>query len=428
MKRLKLVLAVLLIIAFLFCSLISVFAVNEYRIALFADNAGVFACESDETTVTVRDVVNSKGYKYSFESKVLSYCVTGGVLYAATSTGQSSVVIVAEAKNGLIIKKIPIKTQHVGNTTKICVDGDGRIYLFNHKKQAEVYDAKGKYIGTTSNMFFSMTVVKGSVYASNTSGIYRLNGSSESFVCGCGNDLVYGISSEYIATLSGSVHNVNTGKKVLSLDMNRLYSVALSAKYFIALKGNNIDVYDRNSAEHISSYKLSFSPYGICAAGGKVYVIKDTAVGISVVKYKESNFLASDSTNSDGSLSNPTGISFGKYKTSGKCVFLPSLTTRVEFRSEVKYDGYTLKFNKSSGLGTNTKATFTKDNKSYVYTIIVKGDITGAGRINEEDVNVLSNCLLGLDKVGGIYKTAADMNGDGKLSNVDLVMQDRRLN
>ena len=137
MKRIKSFLSVLLITAFLFCSFSVVAGINKYRMTLFVDKAGIFACESNGNTVTVRGVDNSTLNNYSFESNVFSYCVTGGKLYAVMPTNQASVLVAAEAKNGKIIKNTVVKTQRVSKSTKLCVDSGGRIYLSDNSNHID---------------------------------------------------------------------------------------------------------------------------------------------------------------------------------------------------------------------------------------------------------------------------------------------------
>ena len=122
------------------------------------------------------------------------------------------------------------------------------------------------------------------------------------------------------------------------------------------------------------------------------------------------------------------GLNFGKYKVSGKYICVEPQTLRSEFKSNITYEGYDLKFSKQSGLGTGTKAKFTRNGKTYTYTFIVMGDINGTGTVNSRDVKIMFNCLFGINTVGGVYKTAADMNGDEKLSTADLVMLDKIIN
>ena len=428
MKQIKTVLSVLIIITFLFCAFFRASGLNDKSSELFVDTLGIYVCESDDNSVTVRGVTNSADFKYTFDQKVLSCCVTRGILYVLTTTNQPGTVMVTAAKNGEFTNKISIKPRRVSNNTKICVDAKGRIYLFDFRKCVEIYNSDGKYLKTTSNNFLSLIQINGKVYVSDSSGIYRLSGTSESVVCECDADeLIYAASKDYIATKSGAVYSIKNGKRVLKVKSNRLYSIAAGSKYILFLNGNTINVYSKSSFKLLNSYKLSFTPYAVCAKGGKAYLISDNAGEISVKNYNESVFLSAVSTKNGSFSQASTKIKFGKFITRGRYIFLPPLTTRTEFRSETSFDGFTLKFNKSRGLGTGTKAVFTKDKETYTYTIVVTGDITGTGRITKNDVSIMFNCLFGVDKVGGVYKTAADMNGDGKLSNADLVMLDRKV-
>lgn len=429
MKQLKRFASVIIVITFLLCTVLCAGSVGAYNVSVFIDTSGVFVCESDGSSLSVRGVDNYTDFKYTFKYQPFSFCMSKGVLYAVMSDGQPESLLVVAVKNGKSVNSLSIKGKNFTKRVSVCVDDNGRIYLTNNQRKIEIYDSKGKYIKTSSNAYVSVTGLRGKVFASNGFGIYRLYGNSESIVCKCSaSDSIYPVSADCIATLSGAVYNIKNGQKVFSDSVNRLNCIAASSKYIFVLKDNTVYVYNRKNAKLLNSYKLGYSACAVCSRGNKVYIINGSTNKLSVKKYNDSYFLPSDSTDSPSSSVSSTDISFGKYKTSGGYLFLPPLLTRAEFRSEISYDGYTLKFNKSSGLGTNTKAVFTKDNTSYTYTIIVKGDITGTGRINDSDIDIMFNCLLGIDKVSGIYKTAADMNGDGKLSNIDLVMQDKSIN
>lgn len=428
MRRLNTVVSVLLIITLLFCSFSTVTGLNAGNVSIYYDNSGIYVCIKGDYSVSVKSVTSGSGYKYSFDNKVISCCVANGNLYTAMSTNQSGILIMAVAKNGKITKKFNFSTKRVGSDTRMCVDGSGRIYLRGYKGCVEVYDSKGKYIATTSKGYGSMIQIKGKIFTSDSSGIYRLSAQSETVACRCKATAgIYAASSDCIAVLSGAVYNISSGKQVFPSASGKGYSVAVGSKMVAVMSGSEVNTYDKNSGNHIKTTAIGFEPSAICACGGKVYLISGSSGGISVRKYQESYFLPSASTKSDNSSAPATNINFGKYRTKGSYIFLPVNTTRAEFKSEIKYDGYSLKFNKSGSLGTSTKAVFSKDNKTYTYTIVVMGDVSGTGRINKRDCEIMFNCLFGLDKVGGAYKIAADMNGDGKLSNVDLVMLDRKI-
>lgn len=427
MRQLKAFVCAVLIITFLLCSFSAASGLNKNTIGIFVDSSGVYACESTDYNVAVRSLNNSTQYQYSYNNKVLSYCVTGGVLYALNSTNQSRIVTVTAAKSGKFTKTVTFKTNNVPNNTRLGVDSEGMIYIFDNRRRAEIYNSKGSYIKTTANTYSSLTQISGNVYASNSSGIYRLNSKSETQVCKCKADtLVYAVSKDCAATLYGNVYNLNSGKEALTTDSKKPYSITLSSNYCFALKNSTMYVYDKKNRKLLNSYALAYSPYAVCAVGSRVYTISDTSDGFSVKKYKESVFLSASSTNNSKTYQNPSNIKFGSYKLKGKYIFLPPRTTKAEFRENISYNDYKLKFSYTRGLGTNTKAVFTKGDKSYTYTIVVLGDITGTGYTTKNDEGIMFNCLFGLDKVGGVYKTAADINGDGKLSNIDLVMIDRK--
>lgn len=427
MRQLKAFVCAVLIITFLVCSFSASFALNENTFNVFWDGSGIYACESSDYSVTVNSIKTSAQYKYSYNNKVLSYCVTGGTLYTVSRTNQDQIASITTAKDGKIKKSFTIKTHNVSYYTQLCVDGNGVLYILDNRKHAEVYSSAGSYIKTTSNTFCSLLQVNGKVFASNSTGIYRLNGKSESLVCKCCADTrIYTVSKDYIATLYGNVYNINNGKEVLNTDNKKPYSITFSSKYIFVFNNKTISVYNRKNRKLAGSGSLNSKPVAICADGSRIHIIYESSGGFSVKKYKVSYFLSSNSTNNAKSSQTPTNISFGGYKTRGRYIFLPPRLTKAEFKGKISYKDYKLKFSSTRGLGTNTKVVFTKDNKSYTYTVVVLGDITGTGRITKNDVNIMFNILFGLDKVGGVYKTAADVNGDGKLSNIDLVMVSRK--
>lgn len=427
MRQLKAFISAVLIITFLLCSFSVSFALNENTFTVFTDSSGIYVCESKDYSVTVNSLKTSTCYKYNYNNKVLSYCVTDGTLYTASCTNQDMVVLITASKNGKTKRTLTIKTRNVSAHTQLCVDSNGVFYIFDNRNHAEVYNSKGGYIKTTSNIFCSLLQVNGKVYASNANGIYRLNGKSENLVCKCRADTrIYAVSQDYIATLYGNVYNIKNGKEMLSTDNNRPYSITLGSKYYLAINNKTVSVYNKKNKKLSGSATLNYKPFAVCADGSGVYIIYESSDSFSFKKYKVSDFLSSDSTNNSKSSQTPTNINFGGYKIRGRYIFLPPRTTKAEFKEKISYKDYKLKFSSTRGLGTNTKAVFTKGNKSYTYTVVVLGDITGTGRITKNDVNIMFNCLFGLDKVGGVYKMAADVNGDGKLSNIDLVMIERK--
>lgn len=56
------------------------------------------------------------------------------------------------------------------------------------------------------------------------------------------------------------------------------------------------------------------------------------------------------------------------------------------------------------------------------YPVVIYGDINGDGKISNIDIVMIQKQILGMTKLSGAYGTAADVGKDGKVSNLDIVM------
>ncbi len=111
---------------------------------------------------------------------------------------------------------------------------------------------------------------------------------------------------------------------------------------------------------------------------------------------------------------------------------IPIGTTLIELKSNLSYNGYTISLTDSNGnhkngnstkLGTGYIINFIKDGvKSKSFTLIVKGDLTGSGTLTSRDISCMLNYLLGKSPLDGVYLQAADINGDGEVDTIDLLM------
>ena len=82
----------------------------------------------------------------------------------------------------------------------------------------------------------------------------------------------------------------------------------------------------------------------------------------------------------------------------------------LEKKKEILATGYKLNV-----LDTDKKTIKT------AYTVIVKGDISGDGKVNSADLLKMRQHLLGTKKATGVFTTAADVSGDGKVNSADLL-------
>ena len=61
-----------------------------------------------------------------------------------------------------------------------------------------------------------------------------------------------------------------------------------------------------------------------------------------------------------------------------------------------------------------------KTNKGLEYTLIVKGDLNGDGKISLIDISKMKKAYLQIETLSEIQEKAADINQDGKMSLMDI--------
>ena len=126
-------------------------------------------------------------------------------------------------------------------------------------------------------------------------------------------------------------------------------------------------------------------------------------------------------------------ISFGSFETEGDLICgVPSGTTAAQFKKQISFSGYELKFyskngsEKASGkLGTGCMMTVSSPSENKKYYMIVHGDLTGEGNINTLDIREAVKYLLGEKDPDRFALKAADFSGDGEFNIVDAVMLHR---
>ena len=80
-------------------------------------------------------------------------------------------------------------------------------------------------------------------------------------------------------------------------------------------------------------------------------------------------------------------------------------------------------FPKSSGSIASGDVIIIKNGgQTGTFTVMVKGDTNGDGKISISDLAMIKAKLLGNNNLNGVYLSAADINKDGKISISDLAM------
>ena len=75
----------------------------------------------------------------------------------------------------------------------------------------------------------------------------------------------------------------------------------------------------------------------------------------------------------------------------------------------------------SGMIATGMKMTITTNGSTVDYTLVVRGDVSGDGKLSAIDYVKVRNYLDGASSLSGAYLKGADTNGDGKVSALDYV-------
>jgi beta-N-acetylglucosaminidase len=110
-------------------------------------------------------------------------------------------------------------------------------------------------------------------------------------------------------------------------------------------------------------------------------------------------------------------------------------TTVSAFLTNVAATGCTVKVLKADGtentgnVGTGNKVTICDANGTVIkqYEAVVYGDVNGDGKVSNADVVLLQKQILGITQQGGCYLEAANTSHDGGVTNKDLVILQKHI-
>lgn len=142
----------------------------------------------------------------------------------------------------------------------------------------------------------------------------------------------------------------------------------------------------------------------------------------AVIENSANGAIPDDTPNSSNGMSVETILVTSGYKLSGTTITGIEIgSTLNDINNKLKANGATItsgSLDKAAGTGTIIKISNGSSEKEY--TLVIKGDTSGDGKINALDLAQIQKSILGTYTLSGAYLAAGDTSGDGKVNALDL--------
>ena len=263
-------------------------------------------------------------------------------------------------------------------------------------------------------------------------------------------NLMHFLSDDILVTNTGKYFKLDsensTIEHILSVDVSDLSVDFCSAvykadskNYIAALTSNNIvtfyDIDDGLTAKYKVELDAQDKIISICTSGTKTILVwkNDTDAKAKILDKDDLTEIKNDT---DPEPENPSdfepvvkALSDAYTLSESERVYIPLSETISKVKDNLNLSGYNIEFKNYAGkaitrgkLGTGSVAVFSKDGKTAEFTFIVKGDVTGEGNANSRDVDCMYNHILGKFSLSKINAKAADINDDGVVDTLDLLL------
>lgn len=211
-------------------------------------------------------------------------------------------------------------------------------------------------------------------------------------------------------------YSVIVGSEIQSIDVS---ATAVAGKSTISGLGN---------------YKLEYGNNCItitCTSQSKA----ERSYTINVVRQETESEPGTTDKTEDEKQNAATKITTSTYRIDTYISGVSPKTTTDVFLSNISVDNGNVKVLNADGtentgnIGTGNKITLYDTSGAMVkqYDAVVYGDINGDGKISNADLVLLQKQLLKISELSGIYSEAANVSKDDKISNKDLVMLQKHI-
>lgn len=335
-------------------------------------------------------------------------------------------------------------------------DGSG-IFLTSekHSNVIDCYGASGKL---TDSAAFNSSITQigvdygGNLFAVSGGMIYRWNNHHFTLLADSAVSVPITFASErYFTDAVGKCYEISNSRCIKRMQFEAdygKYSACLINNTYYYPSGKKIIGYSLSSGEKISIITLDYAVLSLYAYKGNVWAVckngspiicrisPDEFTGLKQKNIQQGNHSAvSQETFSDDRSNDTSQISSDVYHIDYETYSISQIsvgTTPAQFKQNIRYDGYSVVFYrdgkviKSGNCGTAMTVVFENGSTTYTFVLSVVGDITGEGNVNDRDVTLFMDYLIGTAHFDGIYLISADVSGDGETDVRDLAAMYRR--
>lgn len=448
---------------------------DNSKIEMFPDNLGGFYIVSADTTNTKLSYFDGNPVISSptLDFKYISAASDGNYIYIFYSLGTEKKVKKYKYENGNFTGP---KSELTANNWINFSAANNFVFSFvsaeNQKKDLVVYDPEGVGVEVTENCKqFAVNFSGDKLYIQTDDDSVKYcsiddnlkenilssippsfntvspkNGNKNNLP----DNLMHFLSDDILVTSTGKYFKLDsensTIEHILSVDVlglsvdfcSAVYK-ADSKNYIAALTSNNIvtfyDIDDGLTAKYKVELDSQDKIVSICTSGTKTILVwkNDTDAKAKIL---DKDGLTEIKNDTDPEPENPSdfepvvkALNDTYTLSESERVYIPLSETISKVKDKLNLSGYNIEFKNYAGkvitsgkLGTGSVAIFSKDGKTAEFTFIVKGDVTGEGNANSRDVDCMYNHILGKSSLSEINSKAADINNDGVVDTLDLLL------
>jgi hypothetical protein len=252
----------------------------------------------------------------------------------------------------------------------------------------------------------------GSIYRFSKTNCEYVNSIKENSTCfNAGANWVCSSNGELVSLNSNTVNSLTTySTNCVAKDDNGVYTKSGRSVY---LTFNNGEV---------KSYTVDNEISRILVSNNKTAVVYSDW-SYDVISLKE--YSSSKSYDNSIKISLPNSYSINS---DGILIGVESGTSVSDFKS--KFSNLVTVYDSNSSVVTSgkMKSGYYVSYFDSTYSVAVRGDITGEGNVKSNDTNMLISYFLEITTFDKLQLASADYNMDGRVSNADLVLIDKKAN